>query len=155
MAIVKPIKVRAGSTYGLKSVLEYIANPAKTMDKLLVYGKDCMKENAFHQMMLTKSVYNQTTGRQYAHFVQSFSIQDKLIPEQAFEIGRQYIERLEQFKDYQVLMAVHTNEEHLHIHYVINSVNSKTGQKWQSTPQDIMKMRKYRTNYAEKITCLF
>jgi hypothetical protein len=38
-------------------------------------------------------------------------------------------------------MGVHTNEEHLHIHYVINSVNSKTGVKWQCSKQDMKHLR--------------
>jgi len=100
-----------------------------------------MKDSEFQQMVIAKRAFGKDRGRQYAHFIQSFSPRDQLTPEKAFEIGKQFLERLGKVEDFQVVMAVHTNEEHLHIHYIINSVSHVNGRKWQSTPQDLKQMR--------------
>lgn len=72
MAIVKPIKVRVGNLTGLRGVLNYIKADFKTKDGVLVFGKDCIPEKAFEQMLITKKAFHKDTGRQYAHFVQRF-----------------------------------------------------------------------------------
>jgi hypothetical protein len=92
-------------------------------------------------MLITKNIFGKTTGRQYAHFVQSFHDKDNLTPETAYEIGQKFIARNEKWRDFQIQMAVHTNEEHLHIHYIINSVNTKDGSKWQSSKKDLLYLR--------------
>ncbi len=141
IAIVKPIKVRVGNLAGLNGIIQYIQDPSKTKDGALVYGKDIVPEIAALQMIITKKAFHKDTGRQYAHFIQSFNRTDNLTPEQAFEIGKQFISRNDKFNGFEVLMAVHTNEAHLHIHYVVNTVHRETGMKWQSSRQDLEKMR--------------
>ncbi len=141
MAIVKPIKVRAGNLAGLRGVLNYIKADFKTKDGTLVFGKDCIPEKVFEQMLITKKAFHKDTGRQYAHFVQSFYRYDNLTPEQALEIGQKFMERYEHFKDFQICAAVHTNGPQLHIHYVVNTVSHVDGRKWQSSPEDLKQMR--------------
>lgn len=72
MAIVKPIKVREGNLAGLRGVLNYIKADFKTKDGALVFGKDCIHEKAFEQMLITKKAFHKDTGRQFAYFVQRF-----------------------------------------------------------------------------------
>lgn len=141
MAIIKPIKVRVGNLAGLRGVLDYIKADFKTQDGALVYGKDCIPEKAFEQMLITKKAFHKDTGRQYAHFVQSFYRYDDLTPEQALEIGQKFMKRYERFKDFQVCAAVHTNGPQLHIHYVVNTVSHVDGHKWQSSREDLKQMR--------------
>ena len=141
IAIVKPIKVRRSDLGALTYILGYAADPDKTNGGELVSGWNCDKGRDFKDMLRTKHLFGKTTGRQYAHFVQSFHEKDDLTPELAFKIGQEFIARNEKWRDFQILMAVHTDEEHLHIHYVINSVNMKDGTKWQSSQYDLKQMR--------------
>lgn len=141
MAIVKPIKVRRSNLAGLRGVIDYIKDGEKTQDGVLVYMKNGLVGNEFKQMVIVKELYGKTTGRQYTHFVQSFDERDEITPELAFKIGREYIDSLEKWNDFQVLMAVHTDQDHMHIHYIINSVNSKDGSKWQCSKQDLKHFR--------------
>jgi len=150
IAIVKPISVRKGDLGGLKAVIEYVRNENKTNGGELVFGWNCRKERAYQDMVLTKKAYGKITGRQYAHFIQSFHEKDELTPEQTYQIGREYIESLDKWRDFQVLMAVHTDKEHLHIHYIINSVNSKNGSKWQCSKQDLSHFRKKSDELCRK-----
>ncbi len=47
-----------------------------------------------------------------------------------------------QFHDFQVLATVHTDKDHLHLHYVANSVSHKDGRKWQfDWSKDLEEMR--------------
>lgn len=141
MAIIKPIKVRVGNLAGLRGVLDYIKADFKTREGTLIFGKDCIPEKAFEQMLITKKAFHKDTGRQYAHFVQSFYRYDDLTPEQALEIGQKFMKRYERFKDFQVCAAVHTNGPQLHIHYVVNTVSHVDGHKWQSSREDLKQMR--------------
>ena len=97
MAIVKMQKVSAGKAYGLKAVLDYIQNPDKTNNGLLISAKDCLLECASKQMLLTKHDFLQDSGRQYVHTIQSFSINDKLTGETAHEIGQKLLQNFSGF----------------------------------------------------------
>lgn len=141
MAIVKPIKVRVGNLAGLRAVLDYIKEDRKTQNGALVYCKDLLKGKEYQQMVITKRAFHKDTGRQYAHFVQSFDPRDNVSPELAYKIGQEFIKRYEPFQGFQVMMAVHTNEPHMHIHYIVSSVSHENGCKWQSSPEDLKRMR--------------
>src|SRR5665647_770013 len=141
IAIIKPISARKGSVYGLKAVLDYIKNDDKTLNGELVYGKDCLTTKTFESMMLTKQAFMKIDGRQYEHFIQSFAKEDDITPQIALEITQKLIKNLPQFKDYQVLLATHTDKEHIHTHIIVNSVSVSDGTKWQRSPKDLQKFR--------------
>lgn len=88
MAIVKPIKVRVGNLAGLRAVLDYIKDVHKTQNGALVYCTDMLKGKEYQQMIITKRAFHKDTGRQYAHFVQSFDPRDNVSPE--YEEENQY-----------------------------------------------------------------
>jgi len=150
IAIVKPIKIRRGDNGGLKYILDYIKNTNKTNGGELIFGWNCRKDYEFQDMLRTKKLYGKTSGRQYVHFVQSFHDKNPITPELAFQIGREYIAALKQWQDFQVAMAVHTDTEHMHIHYVINSVNCVDGSKWQCSKQDLKHFREQSDELCRK-----
>ena len=65
--------------------------------------------------------FKKTDGRQFYHFVQSFSEDDNLTPEEANTIGVEFAQK--QFPDFEVLVATHIDTDHLHNHLVVNSVS--------------------------------
>jgi hypothetical protein len=113
-------------------------NPVKTHAGQLVSAKDCMTECAYKQMLLTKLDYKQSTGRQYVHMIQSFSVADEMTSEIAHEIGQKL---LAHFEGFQGIVATHTDRKHLHNHIVLNSVNWNNGYKWQQTPRDLQQLK--------------
>lgn len=139
MAIVKIINRKTAKTYAVKAVLDYIRNPTKTENGLLCSAKDCLLECAYQQMINTKLDFQQDTGRQYIHIVQSFATDDKLNSETAHEIGQRL---LESFDGFQGVVCTHTDRNQLHNHFVLNSVNWKTGRKWQFSKNDLYRLRK-------------
>lgn len=134
------VKVRKGKAYSLKAVLDYIQNPAKTDGGLLVSAQNCLLENAFNEMMLTKNQYHKTSGRQYAHIIQAFSVDDPVMPELAHKLGEQL---LAYFPEYEGIVSTHIDKRHVHNHIVLNSVNHETGQKWQMSATDLQKLKEY------------
>ncbi len=135
MAIIK----FTNSKSTLKNIINYITKDSKTNAELIT-GKDCSSDNALEEMQTIKNLYNKTAGRQYVHLIQSFSPNDNLSFNQAHKIGLQLAE---QYKGFQVLVATHTDKDHIHNHLVINSVSFENGKKIQQSQQDMLKIKKY------------
>jgi hypothetical protein len=53
----------------LKNALEYIQNPDKTEECILVGGINCLPDTAFEQMEETKNIFHKTGKRQGYHIV--------------------------------------------------------------------------------------
>lgn len=98
---------------------------------------------------MTKQNYKKEKGRQFIHFTQSFSPQDKVTPEIVHEIGKKLLEH-EAFKDFQVVYTTHTDREHLHNHFIINSVSFSTGKKWQLSKEDLQSLKDYSDELCRK-----
>ena len=133
MAIIKFINNKVG----LKKTLNYICKEEKTNNKL-VTGINCMTENAYEEMMTVKKVFNKLGGREKIHFIQSFSPEDKLDYQTAHEIARKLIE---EFKEYQIVIATHQDTKHIHSHFVINTVNFINGKKIQFSKKDLERLK--------------
>ena len=136
MAIIKFINNKVG----LKRTLNYICKEEKTNNKF-ISGKDCMAENAYEEMMAIKNMYGKTKGREKLHFVQAFSPNDELSYETAHEIAMKIAEKY--FKGYQVVVATHQDKEHIHSHFVMNTVNFETGKKIQFSNKDLENLKSY------------
>lgn len=129
-------------TYGaMKRVLDYITNPVKT-EPYLIDGYNCDINNAYNQFVLTKRNYNKETGRQYIHFTQSFAPYDKVTPEEVKKIAEELLQ-MEIFKGFEVAYAVHTDKNHLHTHFVVNTVNAETGLKWKQSAEQLQLLKDY------------
>ena len=74
----------------MKRVINYIKNPIKT-EPHLVGGKDCSQDTVFNEFVMTKQNLKKETGRQFIHFVKSFSPHDRANPEVINEIGKKAI----------------------------------------------------------------
>ena len=66
----------------LKNALEYIQNPDKTEECVLVGGINCLPDTAFEQMEETKNIFHKTGKRQGYHVIISFSPEEKVTAEQ-------------------------------------------------------------------------
>lgn len=130
----KPPKV--GKISALKFLLLYITKVEKTQDKL-IYGMNCNPDCAYEEMLLTKHQWNKADGRQYCHFIQSFSPTDAVTPELAHELGQRLINEFEQFQGFEIVMATHVDKNHIHNHFAINSVNAESGLKWEQKARDL------------------
>lgn len=138
MAITKMMHMKASSKARIDIHLEhsinYILQPKKLGEANLAGGINCLPEMAYQQMKATKQMFGKTGGRQGYHFVISLKPGEGT-PEIMYDIAMRFAE--EAFAgEYEAVVAVHTDREHLHAHIVINSVNMVTGYKFQCRDGD-------------------
>lgn len=115
----------------LKNALEYIQNPDKTEECVLVGSINCMPDTAFEQMEETKNIFHKTGKRQGYHVIISFSPEEKVTAEQAMYVLEHFAKDV-LGNDYEAVYAVHTDREHMHGHLIWNSVSMTTGKKYNS-----------------------
>ena len=138
MAITKMMHMKASSKARIDIHLEhsinYILQPKKLGEANLAGGINCLPEMAYRQMKATKRMFGKTGGRQGYHFVISLKPGEGT-PEIMYDIAMRFAG--EAFAgEYEAVVAVHTDREHLHAHIIINSVNMVTGYKFQCRDGD-------------------
>ena len=143
MAVVKSLP----ATKGLSSQLNYLAKEGKTVEELKE-GINCTTDNVEQEFNIIKQLHNKTEGKQYYHFTQAFSPEDKITPQKAHELGKEWINN--NIKDHQVYMVTHIDKEHIHNHFVINSVNMDNGLKLQISPSKLFEMKKDSNRLCER-----
>lgn len=156
----------------LKLSINYIINPEKTMNE--DYGKDsynylelssnkdynfknekthyvsclnCSETDPYKDMKFTKERYFKTDGILAFHAYQSFK-EREITADIAHEIGVKFAE--EMFKDYEVIVATHQNTNHIHNHFIINSVSFKTGKKYNNNRTSLAKLRQISDSLCEE-----
>ena len=135
MAITKILNIKESEGRNpashLKNALEYIQNPNKTEECVLVGGINCLPDTAFEQMEETKNIFHKTGKRQGYHVIISFSPEEKVTAEQAMYVLEHFAKDV-LGDDYEVVYAVHTDREHMHGHLIWNSVSMTIGKKYNS-----------------------
>ena len=135
MAITKILNIKESEGRNpashLKNALEYIQNPNKTEECVLVGGINCLPDTAFEQMEETKNIFHQTGKRQGYHVIISFSPEEKVTAEQAMYVLEHFAKDV-LGDDYEAVYAVHTDREHMHGHLIWNSVSMTIGKKYNS-----------------------
>ena len=142
MATVNIMKSKRSQTRaGLAFTLSYCKRDKKTLyeGRKLVSGINCVPESVYYEMMNTKMHYGKTDGRMFYHITQSFHPNEPITPELAHEIALRFAK--ENFSDYEVLVATHTDKSHIHSHFVVNSVSCETGYKYHSDNENIERLR--------------
>lgn len=119
MAITKIIKVKANAN----AAINYVRNPDKTNERLLVSYDGCSESNVelCFKMALTNKAQKQNSNNVLAyHFIQSFAPTDEVTPEQAHELGMKFMEQTFGGK-YSFVCATHIDKGHIHNHFVMCS----------------------------------
>ena len=141
MAIVTFRNYKSGQTRGcMAAVMKY----AKREDKVkwegrqLVTGINCRPDTAYEDFLRTKQIYHKEGGVLFYHMVQSFPKGADVDPKEAHAAA---VELAGYFQDHEVLVCTHTDREHIHSHFIINSVNFETGKKLHMADQQIQELR--------------
>lgn len=135
----------------LSDVIDYAIRQYKTsqtqvrdgemMVQRFVSGINCHPSTAKMEMQKIKKVYGKEDGVIAYHGYQSFA-PGEATPEIAHEIGIKLAQQLWGDR-YQVLVATHLDRaNHLHSHFVINTVSFVDGIKYHRTKQDYRQMQR-------------
>lgn len=143
MATVTYIRESKQSISAMKGVIDYCCQDKKVYDEIsnqrLVSGINCDGENAFKEFMATKKSYGKTDGMNFYQYVQSFSPEENITPQKAHEVALEFAERA--WTGYEVLVATHCDAQHIHSHFVINSVSFENGKKLRQNPNTLNSLR--------------
>ncbi len=143
MATVSFISESGQSISAMKAVIDYCLQQKKVAyeesGRRLVSGVNCNGENAFTEFMATKTAHRKKNGMNFYHYVQSFSPNENISAEQVHKIGLEFAEKA--WPGHEVLVTTHTDAEHLHNHFVINSVHYENGRKLRQNPGTLTKLR--------------
>ncbi|MDO5292763.1 MAG: relaxase/mobilization nuclease domain-containing protein [bacterium] len=120
---------KVGVTLGLTTVnqisneLSYVANEIKTVQGLYIGTRHISEfQNATNEMMQVKEFYGKLDGRVATHGVISLD-EAESDPKNAGKLMLLLDDLMKQvFPENQVVYAVHTNTENLHIHFILNTV---------------------------------
>lgn len=143
MATVTYIRESKQSISAMKGVIDYCCQDKKVYDEIsnqrLVSGVNCDGENAFAEFLATKESYKKTDGMNFYQYVQSFSPKENITPHQAHEIAIEFAEKA--WTGYEVLVSTHCDAQHIHSHFVINSVSFENGKKLRQNPNTLKSLR--------------
>ncbi len=132
----------------LDDVIAYAVNSEKTQQTVqeeevverFVSGVNCHPATARMEMMAVKKRFGKEEGTVAYHGYQSFA-PGEATPEIAHRIGVELAQRLWGDR-YQVVVATHLDKEnHLHNHFVLNTVSFADGIKFHRTEKDYHEMR--------------
>ena len=128
----------------MQRVMEYCVQEKKTRDDEAgirwVSGVNCDGLNAITEFEATKAAWNKEDGIRFYQYVQSFSPHENITHKQAHEIALEFAAKA--WPGYEVLVATHCDTEHIHSHFVINSVSFENGLKLRQHPDTLLHLRK-------------
>ena len=126
----------------MKAVINYCLQEHKTNSKEnphTISGQNCTPELAFHQFMANKATWKKNKGLCFRHYIQSFSPDEKLTPEEANQIGLEFAAKA--WQGYGVLVSTHSDKGHIHNHFIIDTVNVETGRKLHEDIRNFERLR--------------
>lgn len=145
MATVTYIRYESGrnsTPSALRAVINYCLQPHKTELTENVFctsGQHCTPRLTYQEFMATKAAFGKENGIYFHHYVQSFSPEEQVTPEEVNAVGREFAARA--FPGFEVLIATHIDRAHRHNHFIVNSVNPETGKKFHSGPDTLKRFR--------------
>lgn len=152
MSIVKFIKNEKQNPSSMKGSIDYCLQKFKTVDALTgkqyVSGINCNGLNAYKEFMTTKLANDADNGRYFYQYVQSFSPKDNVDYDKAHKIALEFAEKA--WQGHEVLVTTHCDRNHIHTHFIINSVSFETGKKLRQNPNTLKVLRKLNDEICAK-----
>jgi len=136
---IKPIKG------GLKRALDYIQNPDKTDEKILVSSFGCAYETAYEEFEFTLSKAMQKGNNLGHHLIQSFEPGEST-PEQAHEIGRRLADEITKGR-HEYVLTTHIDKGHVHNHLIFCAASFIDHKKYISNKRSYYEIR----NHSDKL----
>ena len=128
----------------MQRVMEYCMQEKKTWDEEAgirwVSGVNCDGLNSITEFEATKAAWHKEEGIRFYQYVQSFSPEENITHKQAHEIALEFAAKA--WPGYEVLVATHCDTDHIHSHFVINSVSFENGLKLRQHPDTLLHLRK-------------
>ena len=142
MATVTFIKYAKQSAGALGGVAAYVAQTNKTMQengRQLVSGQNCTPPLAVREFLTTRAMHRKESPVWFYHYVQSFAPSEQVTGELAHEIAKLFAAKA--WPESEVLIATHIDREHIHSHFIVNSVCYGSGKMLRQGPGTLARLR--------------
>ncbi len=120
----------------LETVVDYVLRPGNGYCN--GYGVDM--NYPVQQMQQVKELWGKDHGRRVRHFILSFSRSESIGYEQIMRVG---LDICRYYAEYQSVYGLHTDTDHLHLHFAVNTVSYKTGKMYAEGLSDWHRLRGY------------
>ena len=125
-----------------KKALDYITNPDKTDEKLLVSSFGCSPETADLEFSMTREIAKKNgmdKGDNLAfHLIQSFK-PGEVDAENAHRLGQQFADEVLKGK-YEYVISTHVDKNHIHNHIIFNAASFVDHHKYASNKRSYHKL---------------
>ena len=131
------------SVKALGRAVSYVLQERKTVDadgRQWATGINCSPQFAFQEFRATRAAYRKDSPVWFYHYTQSFAPDEPITVQQAHELAKEFAERA--WPDSQILIATHMDTDHIHSHFVVNSVCYESGYMLRQGPTTLTKLRK-------------
>ena len=142
MATVTFIKYQKQSAGVLHGVTGYVSQKQKTQQEdgwQLVSGQNCTQQLAAQEFLATRQMHRKDSPVWFYHYVQSFSPDEEITGALAHQVAQELAQQA--WPDSEVLIATHTDAEHIHTHFIVNSVCCETGKMLRQGPSTLKNLR--------------
>lgn len=143
-----PEKTSKDSYKELHNVIEYAKASYKTEEQLYVTTLNCAEDTILQDMMITKRRFRKEDGILAFHGFQSFA-KGEVTPEVAHEIGIKLANELWGDR-FEIIVSTHLNTEHIHNHFVLNSVSYIDGKRYYNNRHTYALMRNVSDRLCEE-----
>lgn len=106
----------------------------------LTSGINCSPQFAAQEFRATRAAYRKDSPVWFYHYTQSFAPNEPITVQQAHELAKEFAEKA--WPDSQILIATHMDADHIHSHFVVNSVCHESGYMLRQGPTTLAKLRK-------------
>ena len=111
----------------------------------------CNRDNFANSVLMTRKMHQKKYSRFFPRDIlaQKLSISfhpednDKLTYEDAYKIAEDFAHKFFWKKGFEVLVAVHVDTEHVHVHFLVNNCNQKDGSSFRRGPKELVEMSEY------------
>ena len=142
MATVTFIRYKSQSAGALHGVAGYVSQKQKTEQEdgwQLVSGQNCTPQLAAQEFIATRQMHRKDSPIWFYHYVQSFSPDEEITGALAHQVAQEFAQQA--WPDSEVLIATHTDAEHIHTHFIVNSVCYETGKMLRQGPSTLKNLR--------------
>jgi len=122
------------------AVMKYTQQEKKTLweGRRLVSGVNCQPKSVYDDFLRTKLFYHKEGGTMFYHMVQSFPADEEVDPVTAHAAA---LKLVEWFRGREVLVCTHVDRDHIHSHFLINSVSFEDGKKLHISEPELTQLR--------------
>lgn len=144
MAVVEPIRKPIKAHQYVFDSIAYILSPENRNSDEKCFQATCLNcenngaDSLAKQFYVVRKAFNKDSKILSHHYVQSFSPNEKITPELAHKIGVELAQKVA--PGFQVIVSTHIDKDHIHNHFIINSVSMKTGKKWKGNSTTLKKV---------------